>query len=348
MITVGESLSVDIYGSVALKLLIDRSVYGGIKYQWIKSMNNNETEARELTTSPERLRELYRSAIEVHRTVAAREVHRTLANNPNTPIDILQLLACDRDEAIRFFVARNPSTPADTLEMLAHDHAFVGSSRTSVHSNVGLNPNTPNRILELLAQDIECSIRGCVAKNPNLPIALLRTLAQDESSIVRFSVASNLSTPVDLLRLFASDKCEFTRCCVAKNPSTSADILESLSQDRFHRVRTAVAGNFHTSASTLERLFSNCQAIGNSFKNRKNGDTGDTMISDLAKVNFQATGFFDPEIWFQEYENFILAIAENPNTPLHILRILNCYPTGPMLAKALQNCVARNPNWNSN
>jgi hypothetical protein len=72
------------------------------------------------------------------------------------------------------------------------------------------------------------------------------------------------------------------------------------------------------------------------------------MISDLAKVNFQATGFFDPDIWFQEYENFILAIAKNPNTPLHILRILNCYPTGPMLAEALQNCVARNPNWNSN
>lgn len=340
MITVGESLSVDIYGSVALKLLIDRSVYGGIKYQWIKSMNNNEKEARELTTSPERLRELYRSAI---------EVHSNLANNPNTPIDILQLLACNHDEYIRYFVARNPSTPADTLEMLAHDHAFVEfNGRCYVRSNVGRNPNTPNRILELLAQDIEWSVRDRVAENPNLPIALLRTLAQDESSIVRSSVASNLSTPVDLLRLFASDKCEFTRCYVAKNPSTSADILESLSQDRFHRVRTAVAGNFHTSASTLERLFSNCQAIGNSFKNRKNGDTGDTMISDLAKVNFQATGFFDPEIWFQEYENFILAIAENPNTPLHILRILNCYPTGPMLANALQNCVARNPNWNSN
>ncbi|MEA5624900.1 hypothetical protein [Nostoc sp. UHCC 0251] len=297
-----------------------------------KVNSNNETEARELTTYPERLRELYRSAI---------EVHPTLANNPNTPIDILQLAACDHDEYIRFFVARNPSTPADTLEMLAHDHAFVESCGRYVRSNVGLNPNTPNRILELLAQDIEC-VRQCVAQNPNLPIALLRTLAQDESSIVRSSVASNLSTPVDLLRLFASDKCEFTRCYVAKNPSTSADILESLSQDQLHRVRTAVAGNFHTSASTLERLFSNCQAIGNSFKNR------DTMISDLAKVNFQATGFFDPDVWFQEYENFILAIAENPNTPLHILRILNCYPTGSMLGKALQNCVARNPNWNSN
>lgn len=288
------------------------------------------TEACLLTTLPERLRELYHSDT---------KVHSKLGNNPNTPADILQALANSDDESIRFFVARNPSTPADTLKILAHDNATF--AWRYVRGNVGLNPNTPDSILKLLAQDVESGVRCSVAENPNVPIALLRILAQDESLNVRVGVAYNRNAPVELLKLLSSDECEEVRRYVANNPSAGADILESLSHDKSHAVRIAVAGNFNTSASTLERLFSNCQAIGNAFGYR------DNMVANLARADFQVrAGSFDREVWFIEYENFILAIAKNPNTPLHILNILSCYLTGPMLATALQNCVAENPSWN--
>jgi Leucine rich repeat variant len=107
-----------------------------------KTDRDNRTAAHSQTTSSEQLRELYH---------CEPTVHSSLANNPNTPADVLQALAHSNDEGTRYFVARNPSTPADTLEMLARDNAqFCGSY---IRGNVGLNPNAPSGLLEQLAQD---------------------------------------------------------------------------------------------------------------------------------------------------------------------------------------------------
>jgi hypothetical protein len=279
----------------------------------------NWTEARSLTTSSERLRELYHSDT---------KIHFILGNNPNTPSDILRLLAYDHDAYIRFFVARNPSTPADIIEILAHDNAWVESCGEYVRGNVGLNPNAPDSVLELLAQDPEWRVRCCVAENPNSPIALLRTLAQDEP-VVRCSVARNHNAPVELLQLLSSDESEYVRCCIAANPSTGADILDSLSRDQYYQIRTAVAGNMNTSVSTIIWLFSHV-----------------SEFRALVKEHMENNAlYFDVEIYEEQHENFLLAIASNPNTPFHILKTLNSNsPT--ILGKALRNCVARNPAWN--
>ncbi len=280
---------------------------------------NNWTDARSPETTPERLRELYHSD---------RNVHCHLGGNPNTPADVLQLLARDDEEAVRFFVAGNPSAPADVLEILAHDDAKYAGRY--VRSNVGLNPHAPISILKLLAQDIE-DVRARTAENPNLPIELLRTLAQDESPIVRCGVARNLNAPVELLNRLSLDEFKYVRRCVAANPSTSADILEHLSHDRWYLIRTAVAENPKTSANTITWLFSHV-----------------SEFRFLAKKDMENNAlYFDPEIYEEVYENFLLAIAGNPNTPLHILRTLNSkLPSTFILGKALRNCIARNPAWN--
>jgi hypothetical protein len=166
------------------------------------------------------------------------------------------------------------------------------------------------------------------AKNPNLPAALLSALAQDELSVVRGGVARNQNAPAELLGRLSSDECKYVRYYVADNSSTSADTLDSLADDGWHSIRTAVAGNFSASANTLEKLFLHIGAI-----------------SDSIRRDLQAgSGFVDPEVCAEARENFVLALARNPNTPLRILAILNRDPS-PILGKALRNCIAQNPAW---
>ena len=44
-----------------------------------------------------------------------------LAKNPNTPSEVLKVLATDKDEYVRREVAVNSSTPEDALKVLAND-----------------------------------------------------------------------------------------------------------------------------------------------------------------------------------------------------------------------------------
>ena len=44
-----------------------------------------------------------------------------LANNPNTPVDILTLLSNDKSWFVKSWAAKNPNTPIDMLTILSKD-----------------------------------------------------------------------------------------------------------------------------------------------------------------------------------------------------------------------------------
>ena len=62
------------------------------------------------------------------------DVRRNVAENPNTPIDVLSELAKDSDYDVRCFVAENPNTPIDVLTELAKDSDWC------VRRNAARNP----------------------------------------------------------------------------------------------------------------------------------------------------------------------------------------------------------------
>jgi hypothetical protein len=66
------------------------------------------------------------------------------AEYPNTPPEILEVLATDKYFNVRYKVAQNPNTPPTTLEQLATDKYYP------VHWNVSRNPNTPHYIRKYL------------------------------------------------------------------------------------------------------------------------------------------------------------------------------------------------------
>ena len=97
-------------------------------------------------------------------------------------------------------MAENPNTPAEILEKLAAD------SEWGVRYMVAANPNTDPRVLSRLASDPTHYTRSRVAANPSAPTGTLETLAGDRSSVVRFAAATNPHTPVAVIEALAGDR----------------------------------------------------------------------------------------------------------------------------------------------
>jgi len=65
-----------------------------------------------------------------------------VAENPNTPPEILTLLAQDEDWDVRRRVAQNPNTPAEILTILARDKDGI------VRYGVAHNPNATREVIQ--------------------------------------------------------------------------------------------------------------------------------------------------------------------------------------------------------
>lgn len=76
-----------------------------------------------------------------------------LAENSNTPVEILKVLATDNNAGVRRAVAQNPNTPVETIKTRATDEHWW------VRCGVAWNSNTPVETLEVLATDADANVR---------------------------------------------------------------------------------------------------------------------------------------------------------------------------------------------
>jgi hypothetical protein len=67
-----------------------------------------------------------------------------LAKNPNTPPELLEVLATDEDWEVRYWVATNPNTPPEALKVLATD------KYGNVRYCVAKNPNSTELMRRLV------------------------------------------------------------------------------------------------------------------------------------------------------------------------------------------------------
>lgn len=93
---------------------------------------------------------------------------------------VLERLAHSDVDRIRLRVAENPNTPVDVLELLSKD------MNSDVRVAVGTNPSTPQHISNALAFDLDPNVRLGLAEDLNTPIELLDTLMEDENPYVCF------------------------------------------------------------------------------------------------------------------------------------------------------------------
>jgi hypothetical protein len=118
-----------------------------------------------------------------------------VAENPNTPVTVLNKLAQDKNWRLKAAVARNPSTPNSLLDKLAKERHW------EIRSSVAANTNTSPRILNDLAVDNKFEVRAKVAVNPKADIGVLATLwgyeknhGYDHDLLYRISKNTNCPT----------------------------------------------------------------------------------------------------------------------------------------------------------
>jgi len=151
---------------------------------------------------------------------------RRAALSSRCPGDLLEKLATDKDEWVRWCVAKNTKCSTDLLDRLATDKDFV------VRRGVAENPKCPTNLLNRLANDTSSSVRSNVAKHSAAPVSALAILARDRDSSIRSTTASNRKCPSELLEELSTDKTLEVRCSVGENKDCPRTALERLLKDR--------------------------------------------------------------------------------------------------------------------
>ena len=196
-----------------------------------------EEEALNPNTSANRLRELSKSFDRV--------IRQAVAQNPNTPPDILVRLF----DKFPLQVLHNPVLNLILLEKPNFLEEIYYTYKLVFHQN-----KLPDFFIKWAVFNPNESIRSTVASSPKTSQNYLEHLSKDKQSFVRIQVAANYNSPVHVLEQLAQDRDKLVRESVAQNPHVSPKILEYLAQDGIVEVRREVAANYNTPAHVLEKL----------------------------------------------------------------------------------------------
>jgi hypothetical protein len=159
-----------------------------------------------------------------------------VASNPNLPVELMKVLAVDKDVGVRAGLVRNPNLPVELMEVLAKD------KYEEVRYNLARNPKLPVELMKGLIKDKNADVRCHLASNPNLPVELTQVLTKDKVEYVRCHLAVNPNLPVELMKVLAKDD-DDVRCNLASNPNLQVEILNILAKDKSADVRCHLASN---------------------------------------------------------------------------------------------------------
>lgn len=189
-----------------------------------------------------------------------------------------ELLAKDKDQAVRRAVAIAPGTKEAVLEQLANDSAegVAGVARARLAKDsaeirrlareedpvlleaIARNPRTPPELMpELILAILDTAGEDLLrdyAKEASTPANVLRRLAEHTSASVRFAAASRSAVPPDVLKILALDSAPNIRAAAARIQGMPVSSLVNLVADADNTVRKAVAGNVSMPPELLMRL----------------------------------------------------------------------------------------------
>jgi hypothetical protein len=172
----------------------------------------------------------------------------SIAENPDTAITILELMATNGNDFVREQVAKNPNTPPWTLEKLAQDSKISIKAKVAVAKNL----KTPVASLEKLAQDSHDSIKVAVAENPNTPPSTLKKLERECAVVLALLQCPEL--PESVLTEIAQSPHFQVRWYLAGYPHCPEPILAQLSEDPDFSVRWVLAAHPDLPESLLQKL----------------------------------------------------------------------------------------------
>jgi hypothetical protein len=105
------------------------------------------------------------------------------ARNHDTSPERLKQLSYSSSEKVRFFVAGNPETPPEVLEALSKDDSRM------VRTQLSDQRKTPHAAYENLAHDPDPFIRSMLLNGPYVPEDVIEMLTEDEAPEIREQAA---------------------------------------------------------------------------------------------------------------------------------------------------------------
>ena len=216
-----------------------------------------------------------------------------LAENPSTPIDILESLSTDgesfyyqgtttslmaavagnpsitdslmsklvksKNDQVKKALAGNPSLTSKYLDVLVTESQKKIAAGKWDYNNRGLelglacNPSAPAAYLIELTGHIDSWIVAAVASNPNMPPAQLVALGKSEDKHVRQGVAKNTKAPWALLKSLSEEEACLWYVCI--NPATRAEeLVEIANQSDDEHVLSDIAKHSNTPMKLIEKL----------------------------------------------------------------------------------------------
>ncbi len=148
------------------------------------------------------------------------------------PVEVLLQFSLHENKMIRSEIAQNKNTPSDILAFLAED------KEQNVRIKALSNANIPSKVLSQALlniydrEEIESILRG--QKNSRrdslIPADILERLSKHPHDSIRYLVAAYPTASVKTLERLAFDKYNLVSKTVAENPSTPANILTELAK----------------------------------------------------------------------------------------------------------------------
>ena len=202
------------------------------------------------------------------------------AKDSSTSPTILETLFAEKE--CWGLLAENPNTPTEVLEKLSLIHQFNDTPLDAISSifghllkNSSSSPAQITRILEWVREnELELSkdyhpletkalakFQSVAASNPNTPIQFLRDFAKSDYETTLFWLGGNPSLPKDVINFYVQNLLsseEHSHCHkwgqIATNTSLDATSIDKLSRHSLYWVRESIGRNTSTSIKLLMEL----------------------------------------------------------------------------------------------
>ncbi|PSF38115.1 hypothetical protein C7H19_06495 [Aphanothece hegewaldii CCALA 016] len=266
-----------------------------------------------------------------------RDISEAIAKHPNTPVEILEIIAQSGGglqqivknpnapvhilrQAVEQIenssglshtlidITKNLNTPVDLLEYLALDKGKYGVCE-AVLENPRLDHLTRTKIqLEIQEKEEIQKANQILAERTNTPYALAQVVEKGDQN-AKISVARNLQTPIHILEQLAKDDDETVRSVVSKNPNLPLNSLLELAEDASFQIRLSLACNRLHQSTPIPILKKLAQDESDLVRAEvaANKDTPVEILTKLAQDSSH-------EVCHQ--------LTHNPNTPVEVLELL--------------------------
>jgi hypothetical protein len=188
-----------------------------------------------------------------------------VAGNPSITDSLMSKLVKSKNDQVKKALAGNPSLTSKYLDVLVSESRKKIAAGKWDYNNRGLelglacNPSAPAAYLIELAGHIDSWIVAAVASNPNMPPAQLVTLGKSEDLHVRQGVAANPKAPWALLKSLSKEGSCLWYIC--KNPATRAEeLVEIANQSVDEHVLSDIAKHSNTPMKLIEKLANHKEA----------------------------------------------------------------------------------------